>query len=169
MACDVMTFPFLRPEENQPLLCCYPPEALLPAMIQRIREQECEVFLVSPLTAMAKHHFAEMSEMMTGCVVIPRHPDNHAPPEGHSVEGEQTSNPDQPPPWSLIFARLSRPHWRNAGARTPERAQNSLSPPTMMGTVLPPCPDPGRASPFGGTASALSANQLAARLLGGRR
>ena len=168
MAYDMMTFPFLRPGTKQPLLYCYPPESMLPAVIQRIREQECEVFLVSPLTATVKAHFSEMTEMMTGYVVIPRHPDNHFPPEGYSVEGEQTSNPDQPPPWSLIFARLSLPHWRSADIKMPERARSSLSPPTMMGTVQPPSPDRGRASPFGGTASALNANQLAARLLGGR-
>ena len=167
MATDVMSFPFSRPGNLQPLLYCYPPESILPALTRRIREQACEIFLVLPLTATVKAHFSEISEMMTSYVVIPRHPDNHRPPEGYRVEGEQTSGPDQPPPWSLIFAHLWLPGWRTADTRTLRPAQTTRWPPIMMGTATPPSLAPGLASPHGGTTSARDANALAARLLGG--
>ena len=165
-ATDLLTFPLRQPGSNQPLLCCYPPETMIPALVARVRDQECELFMVVPLTATARAHFADLKEMMTSYVIIPQHPDNHYPPEGYEVEGEQTSGAAQPPPWSLIFAHLSLPTWRQMDIKMRRPVRPTHSPPIMMGTVPPPSPGPGQDSPHGGMMSALDARKLAARLLG---
>ena len=162
----MLTFPLRQPGSNQPLLCCCPPETMTAALVARVREQECELFMVVPLTATARAHFADPKEMMTSFVTIPQHPDNHCPPEGHEAEGEQTSGAAQPPLWSLIFAHLSLPTWRQMDIRMHRPVRPTHSPPIMMGTVPPPSPGPGQGSPRGGTMSALDARKLATRLLG---
>ena len=165
-ATDVLSFPLRQPGSNQPLLCCCPPETMTPARVARVREQECELFVVVPLTATVSAHFADLQEMTTSHVTIPQHPDNHCPPEGYEAEGGQTSGAAQPPPWSLIFAHLSSPTWRQMDIRTRRPVRPTHSPPVMMGTAPPPSPGPGQDSPHGGTTSASDASKLAARLLG---
>ena len=88
---------------------------------------------------------SEISEMMTSYVVIPRHPDNHRPPEGYRVEGEQTSEPDQPPPLSRKFSRICGCQaGGTADTKTLRPAQTTRWPPIMMGTATPPSLGPGR-------------------------
>lgn len=117
------------------VLYCYPPEKLLPQILQKAREQKTTILLIAPLIAATRTYWVELLEMLTQYVIIPHHEKSHSPPEGWTVEGEALTDLDSPPPWNLILGRISLPGWTEEESTTQRQPPISCYQPTRMGTV----------------------------------
>ena len=89
-------------------LYCHPPPALTARVLQKIEDDDVEVFLTVPLMEKKPAWWQSLVQMATAYTLIPWHPRLHVHPKGP----EHSDDVDKG--WALITARLSPIAWKSA-------------------------------------------------------
>ena len=125
----------------------FPPEILLPQVVQRLVEKELPALLVFPLYAVTEAYWPDLREMVRAIFPIPFQLSNFVIPDG-----TQPTSAAQTTGSTLIVASLSPRSWDTRGTSTPTGSSNGHHPimPTVNmvltnkfrtpGPVLPPSP-----------------------------
>ena len=142
-ATDAMRQPW--PREGQ--MWMFPPEILLPQVVQRLVEEELPALLVFPLYAVTEAYWPDLREMVRAIFPIPFQLSNFVIPDG-----TQPTSAAQTTGSTLIVASLFPRSWDTRATSTPTGSSHGYHPimPTVNmalpnkfrtpGPVLPPSP-----------------------------
>ena len=92
----------------------FPPEILLPQVVQRLAEEELPAVLVFPLHAVTEAYWPDLREMVRAMFPIPFQLSNFVVPDG-----TQPTNDAQATGSTLIVASLFPRSWDTRGTSTP--------------------------------------------------